>query len=335
MRGAIHYLTLFILCFFHVMVATAQRAIIYAAILSNKQYVVGASNAPVGVVVSADSGKTWERLCWPNCRAFDVAVESSGRICYVAGGNGVLKTVNWGETWRIATGWEVTEVQDIQINQNEKSWVTIGTASGLFISEDSGQTWIERNGFGIPFCSALCIDRCSDQRLWVGTENGLFVSENRGEVWHSTTVNSFAVRTIVQHPVNDKILFAGTEDHGVYASGDGGKSWFESNRGMRSQTVYTLALDPVHTHTLYAGTHGRGVYISRDGGRHWKRSVRGLKNLVIHAIASLPDASVLLAGTVNGGVYTSRDRGKTWQFAGLDGAQVWDIEVITIEGYEK
>jgi hypothetical protein len=60
-----------------------------------------------------------------------------------------------------------------------------------------------------------------------------------------------------------------------------------------------------------------------------------MKNQVVHAIVSFPDTSVLLAGTVNGGVYSSRDGGKTWRHSGLEGAQVWDLEIMISEGNAK
>ena len=312
--------------------AYAQKTIIFAAVLSNKNYVVGAENAPAGVVVSADSGRSWARLCWPNCRAFDVAVGEGGRVCYVAGGNGVLKTLNGGITWRVTTGWEITEVQDVQVHPDDTSWVSTGTAYGVYVSEDGGNTWEKRNkGLKSTFCSALQVDNFSDQRLWVGTEDGLYYSENRGVQWHTTNLTETAVRVIIQHPVKVHNLLAGTEDRGVFISKDNGRSWIPSNRGINELTVYALCYDPADRRRIYAGTHGKGVYRSTDGGGTWKRSSRGLTN-VVHSLTALPDGSALYAGTVNHGVFISRDRGENWQHTGLEGAQVWELETLNTEG---
>ncbi len=106
---------------------------------------MGAENAPSGLVVSPDLGKTWGRLCWPNCRAFDVAVDhsSDGRIVYIAAGNGVLKTENGGAMWRITTGWRVTEVQDVEVTSIEPS-------NGDFIV-DTDLTVVDRAYEAVPF----------------------------------------------------------------------------------------------------------------------------------------------------------------------------------------
>ena len=309
-----------------------QRAILYVAVLSNQNYVVGAENAPAGLVVSPDLGKTWGRLCWPNCRAFDVAVDhsSDGRIVYIAAGNGVLKTENGGAMWRITTGWRVTEVQDVEVCRLDPDWIAVGTAYGIFVSEDAGKRWEERNiGLTVSFCSALEMDREDENRIWVGTEKGLFISENRGKEWHITGLEDKAIRTIAQSPDKGKLLLAGTEDHGIYRSVDRGKSWVMSNSKMRSLTVYDIAFNPDRSGKVYAGTHGQGVYRSLNQGITWKRVNKGLRNQVVHSVAVLPreGKEIVFAGTVNGGIYRSNNEGLTWKLVGLDGAQVWEIYI--------
>jgi photosystem II stability/assembly factor-like uncharacterized protein len=251
-------------------------------------------------------------------------------VIYVAGGNGVLKTKNSGLVWRLCTDWRVTEVQDIEVSGLDSMWVTAGTAYGVFVSRDGAQTWEERNhGLETLFCSALEMDAVCQEQLWVGTENGIYISRDRGMQWERTEGVSVAVRSLVQCPLKPELLLAGTEDEGVYRSEDGGMTWIPSSKGMEGVTVYDIAFDPNDQRKVYAGTHGKGVYFSRNSGRSWRNLSKGLVNRVVHSVCVWPlkDDPWVFAGTVNGGIYRWEPDREEWVFSGLDGAQVWEIEV--------
>ena len=310
----------------------AADPILYAAVLSNKRYVVGSDNASTGLWVSIDLGKTWQCLSWPNVRASDVAVcpgDSAGTI-YMAAGNGVLATRDNGSHWKILTGWEITEVQDIEIHPKNRSLVVIGTAYGVYLSEDKGSTWEDRSeGLETRFCSALQLDRESEDRMWVGTENGVYATMDRARHWKPAGLEVMAVRVLVQDPDDPRFLLAGTEDHGVYWSSDNGSTWNPCGGPMRHATVYDLRFDPRRSSTVYAGTHGKGVFRTFDCGKTWKR-LTGMEGTVVHSLAVVDgEETLLFAGTVNEGVTCfSESRGKgRWTAAGLPNAQVWAMEV--------
>jgi photosystem II stability/assembly factor-like uncharacterized protein len=318
--------------FFRVSFGYGQCPVIYAAVLSNNQYVVGAKNAPTGLVVSADHGDQWGRLCWPNCRAFDVEVDpgSNGQIIYIAGGNGLLKTINGGLDWRIMTGWQITEVQDVEMCPLDSSWIIIGTAYGAFVSEDEGYTWEKRNqGLMVTFCSALEVDAYHSSRAWIGTEAGLFVTEDRGKNWTCTGLDKQAIRSVIQDPHHTEHLLAGTEDHGIYQSKDHGLTWKACKGKLNNLTIYDITFHPFKSDTIFAGSHGKGVWISQDGGDSWRRTGKGLENPVIHAVTVLIDKTeeFILAGTINRGIYRSADGGRSWRQVGLPGAQVWELTI--------
>lgn len=305
---------------------SARSQIVYAGILGNRKYVVGAENPPIGVYVSPDAVK-WAHICWTNCRVFDVSVvpDTRGQMIYVAGGNGVLRTADGGLNWKIVTDWRITEVQEIEAETPPGCRVVIGTAYGIHVSEDGGETWQNGNkGLEETFVSGLQMDRTSSLRIWAGTEGGLYRSLDGGLSWDSAGLKGVAVRCVIQHPDDPDRLFAGTEDRGVYRSDDGGLKWVISGRWPDSLTVYDLAFDPQRKEIIYAGTHGKGVYKSTNGGLSWKPHGR-LTHPVVHAVAVHPSGFVL-AGTVGGGVFINR-RGRSWEHAGLDGAQVWSLDI--------
>ncbi len=310
--------------------AFAQDALLYAAVVSNAKYIVGAANEPTGLMISLDLGKNWMPTQWSNCRAFDVAVDegSSGHVMYIACGNGVLKTTDAGRHWRLMTGWEITEVQDICVNAKDRMWISIGTAYGVWVSGNGGETWEARNAMPCLFCSALETDREDDQTVWVGTEEGVFSSVDRGRTWASGMLKGLPVRAIAQNPHDSSMLMAGTEGHGIFISHDRGLNWHPSGNGLHSITVYDIAFDGKNPHCVFAATHGKGVWVSEDLGRHWQKRNRGLANEVVHALATAPGSGWVFAGAIYGGVYRSSDAGITWEPAGLGNAQVWSLELL-------
>ena len=81
---------------------------------------------------------------------------------------------------------------------------------------------------------------------------------------------------IAQHPKEPNVLFAGTEEFGIYVSRNGGKWWDRSEAGVEHPTFYTIAFDPNHPEIMYAGGYTTGVYKSVDGGKSWARKNEGL-----------------------------------------------------------
>ncbi|WP_054692221.1 WD40/YVTN/BNR-like repeat-containing protein [Geotalea toluenoxydans] len=71
--------------------------------------------------------------------------------------------------------------------------------------------------------------------------------------------------------VSPSILYAGTQNGGVFKSSDGGAHWVAVNNGLGNPTVFALAVDPAAPANLYAATYGNGIYKSLDAGSSWSR----------------------------------------------------------------
>jgi len=307
---------------------------IYACVVSNQRYIVGGKNPETGLLVSQDLGRSWKSSSWPNIRCFAMAMDPTavGRILYLASGNGVLKTTNGGQKWRLTTDWRITEVQEIELHPRDSKVIYIGTPYGVFKSTDGAQTWVVKNRglntVNSTFVSALLIDRQNPERLLIGTEEGLYQSTDGAGSWHRLALEGKPIRDLAQNPQNPQILYAATEDDGLFRSTDGGKTWHAQNKGLKHRTVYDIAIDPIQPEILYLGTFQGGVYKSTDGGRHWRQVSRGLTNRVIHSVAVYPlDHQIIFAGSVNGGIFRSDDGGRQWVPSGLEGAQIWEIEI--------
>jgi photosystem II stability/assembly factor-like uncharacterized protein len=99
------------------------------------------------------------------------------------------------------------------------------------------------------------------------------------------------------------LLLAGTEDRGVFASGDGGRSWHVSSRGLNDRSISVLAADPPSIgRNLYVGTRTGEVYRSSDLGLSWVQlNPSFTSNGAVVSITADPlAAQTLFVGTVGG-----------------------------------
>jgi len=308
----------------------AQHETIYMSVLNSRKHRLGAMDNPtVGLFISTDAGVTWQHKGWRGyIRTFYAEAGPDGTM-WSACGNGVFRSADHGETWRLTTGWEMTEVLKVRVNPADPSTVYAATAYGIFVTSDNGITWKARNsGLRVPFTSDLLIDISDTKRIFAATEYGIYRSMNEGKNWSLTGIEGKGIRVLAQDHRNPNILWAGTEDDGVFRSTDGGKSWHPLNLGLDDKTVYAVAIDPTDSRTIYLGTHGGGVYRSTDNGKNWSQKKLGLTNLEVHAITILPSRpEIVFAGTLNGGLFRSTNRGESWEFNSQEGAQVWGLSV--------
>lgn len=284
---------------------------LYAAVLETRNYVVGAANAPSGLY--RRDGTAWTHLGWRNVRAFGLLVDPGDpAVLYLAGGNGVLRSGDGGATWRVTTGWRITEVLALAAGAGH---LYAATAHGIWRSDDAAATWMRFNdGLAIPrdtFVQAIATDRAAPHRVLAGMETGLHWSDSTG-AW--TPVGPrVPIRALQQHPHDAACWLAATEDHGLLRSDDGGAHWQAVPDVPVGATFYAVAHDPTDPARLAAAGFQTGLRLSRDGGRSWKHQPLPDPSLSVHALAF--DADVpgrLWIGLVGSGLITTDDGGHTY-----------------------
>jgi photosystem II stability/assembly factor-like uncharacterized protein len=310
----------------------AQESTVYASVVATKLFVVGAANPRTGIHIQHPSADTaWLHTGPVNIRAFGVAVGPGldQKVLYIASGNGVHKSTDAGATWKITTGWNITEVLGVSPDPFDPDRVFIATPYGVFRTIDGCRTWQECNhGLDATFVTQVMASPLVRGQVVCATESGAYVSTDGATTWKRMGLSVGGIRTVVQHPRDPNVFAAGTEDHGLYMSTDGGKVWTRREAGIDHLTFYAVAFDPSAPDTMYAGGYVTGVYRSLDRGVSWKRMNDGLSVLSFKSLAVDPrDGRRVYAGAYWGGVFVTEDRGGHWKSIGPPDSQVWTISI--------
>ncbi len=327
-------LTLVLLCM-QLSLAFSQKLTVYVAPLSTGYYSTGMVIPLSGLFYRpVDSDSKWNYKGRPNNRIFDMAFHypSKGKYMALATHTGVQQSYDYGKTWKVTSGWRITEVDHVEYDPINPDILYCSSPYGFYKTMDGGKSWQKHNkglnSIDAQFVSCFIIDHANPQHLFCSTEDVVYESTDMGDSWHKLGLQVRSIRTIVQHPQNAKILAVGTENNGIYFTNDGGKTWEKRDTGIFASTFYTITFNPSNPDVIYAAGFQTGVYKSTDGGKKWKQSFTGLPILDIHTIAVDPqNSNRIFAGTMGQGVYRSDDGGETWAFVGIENGMINNIKI--------
>lgn len=290
----------------------------YAAVLETSGYIVGDSNARSGLHVRDDKGN-WHQQGWATTRCFGVA--TSNDSIYLACGNGVLRSTDAGTTWRVTTGWQITEVLDVAVSPHNPDKVIAATAHGIWKSIDAGDSWQPSNlDDATRYSQSVQWDRSVEARILAASESTVLSSNDGGTTWTSAQMDGpAAVRKIVQDPVNARQWWAVTANEGVLYSENSGQSW-KSVREKFESPLYALEVTP---QLVIVSGFRTGPIVSRDRGRTWTPYPFPDNTLSGHALMmEAGESNTLLVGTTTDGVFHLDLNSGKWTDAGLPEATV-------------
>lgn len=296
---------------------------LHAAVYLVRGSVAGSSTGRFGPHVR-ESDSAWRCLSRSNVitYGFGSFTSETPRRFYVACGNGVHRSTDDGETWRILTGWTTMEILDILPHPVNPSLLYASTPWGVYRSRDEGASWRPAvKGFTCSFVRHLAFDRRTPDVVYATAEDDAYVTTNGGDEWKPMGIGHGAVLSFLQHArVPDRFL-AGCEDSGIWLSTDGGKTWATADCPSRA-SVYAIASSP-DGEDLYAAGWETGIWRSGDGGRSWSVlwSPAGIQAFFCLLVDPL-DARHVYAGTDGNGVFESVDGGRRWSYAGLNGGKI-------------
>ena len=233
-----------------------------------------------------------------------------------AGGGGIWKTTNYGETWTNLTdgeGLRSTAIGALEVPASDTSVVYAGTGSESI-------------------------------RANVTTGRGVYKSTDAGDSWQFIGLpNAGQIGDIKAHPENPDHVFLAAlghpfgknEQRGVFRSTNGGETWEKVLYASDSTGAVDLAFHPEDPDVMYAtmwraertpwtilsgGDNGDGLYKSTNGGDTWTRLTNGLPTGLVGKIdvavtPAAPDRVYALVEAPGDkkGLYRSDDAGQSWR----------------------
>ncbi len=247
---------------------------------------------------SSDKGESWERIS-PDLTTNDPVKQKQE----VSGG----LSVDNSSAENHCTIFTISESP----KNSELLWV--GTDDGnVQVTVNGGKSWtnVAKNIPGLPACTWCSSIEASphnekmafasfDGHMWGDMNVYIYKTTDLGKTWnaiHTSEIKGF-VHKIKQDPVNNNLLFAGTE-FGLFVSINGGTDWTQFTANVPNVPVRDIVIHP-KKHDLILATHGRGIIIVDD-----ITPLRSLNETILNSEAAiLPSRPVYLENSVYGGAW--------------------------------
>jgi len=294
------------------------------------QVMGGRPPAKSGIYRSTDRA-TAEHIGFGHIRIFNVAPDpASPAGIYIAALDGVIHSPDRGATWRILTGWNMTEVKGLALDPNAPDHIYAGLPDGIGVSRDRGKTWARMNaGIRRSFTQTITVDRTQAGRVLAGTEQGIYLTEDGARTWRLVLPTTEVAYDVRQSPHDPKIFFAVTATSGALWSADAGRTWQTVAGIPKDRTLHNGVFDPRDAKRLALCGWEAGVQVSEDGGRTWTDRTAGLPSRKIWSIAADPDfPGRLYASPYQSAVYVSDDFGRAWKPAYFEKATVFNFSFV-------
>ncbi len=261
-----------------------------------------------GAYISADGGRTWKQAGRSVFqKAESVAIDPADcRILYVGTWRLGYKSTDFGKTWNLmAKGMPVdSDLFSISINPQNPEIIYSSACSGVYRSANRAQSWARLKVLPDRFtirAHIIHVDPVNSRRIYSGTTEGLYVSDNEGKTWQRLTSKDVTVNAIQVDSRDNRRILMGTEYQGLLMSGDGGRTWKESNTGFINKRVSWLIPDPKAPDTFLAGvmSGAGGLYQYDNTAGNWALS-QIAPGMRILSFLVLPENRGSLAGTSQG-----------------------------------
>jgi photosystem II stability/assembly factor-like uncharacterized protein len=269
---------------------------------------------------------------------------SDGVRSNVSTGRGVYKSIDAGQTWKLAGLYDAGQIGSVRIHPTNPNIVWVSAVGdvfksnperGVFKTTDGGGSWrkalfvsesigsmdveLQPGNPSIVYAWMSRLERKPWTIISGSREGGFYKSTDGGERFEKITTGLPAeligkgnLAVTAANPNRIYALIEAKPGGGVYRSDDAGHTWSQVNsQGSLIQRPFyytTLGADPSNADIVYAGA--EGFYKSTDGGKTFTtlRTPHGDN----HDIWINPNDSQLLIQANDGGANVSTDGGRTW-----------------------
>ncbi len=199
-----------------------------------------------------------------------------------------------------------------------------------FTSATNGIASGDRNNWNTP----VALNPIDPSILYFGT-NRLYKSNNRAGFWSAISpdlTNNFVqnnltfgtITSIGVSPIDDQIIFVGTDDGNVQVTENDGNDWSLVSSALPNRWVTSVVADPNDSNTAYAtfsgyrfGENIGHIYKTYDLGGNWLDISGDLPDIPINDLIVTPLNSDLYVAT-DIGVFYSLNEGLNWELLGID-----------------
>ena len=282
-----------------------------------------------GLYRSRDMGDNWQRLLGGIETEFVHALLfTPGRIYAATDAHGVFVSDDDGASWQITGTGLPDGVAMLALARLDAQTVLVGAQNGVYLTRDAGETWQSANdGLGVPQLHALALNQRTGA-LWAATEDGLFRADPNSDFKPvSDDPQHTPVLSVALAPSDPQFVYAGTAQHGIFVSRDGGETWNAAGDIFSGRlSVPGLLVAPSDAGTVFARVLFERIYKSSDGGETWHAVWTGMRDGdQVAAMSAAPnDPNQMYAGTSDG-LYFSQNGGESWQLGGLNGVTEFAI----------
>lgn len=149
----------------------------------------------------------------------------------------------------------------------------------------------------------------------------IWISTDKGETWEQSALmptlqgvknlGDLSVNLLLFDPQDPETLYWGAGDAGLFVSYDGGRSWQEVKKLIKTQ-INDVAVDAKNHNVIYVSI-GNRIFKTTDCCRNWKNIYLDVPGVAINALAIDPTNSArILAGLADGRLIKSEDGGLNW-----------------------
>ncbi len=305
-----------------------------------------------GVYQSSTQGAGWNHLVNLPVTQFYTCENDNQNPNHYYGGtqdNGTIRTLSgglsdWAEIYG-GDGFRVTV--DPVNNQNIYAEYQYGgfsksTNGGIsFLPATWGMNGSDRYNWNCPYV----LDPQNPAILYFGS-NIIYKSTDFADSWTPVSpdlsngpgfggVVYGTVTTISVSPLNQNVVWAGTDDGNIWISQNAGNAWLQVNNGLPVRYITSVAADPVNPAKAWLTLSGfrydeylPHVFMTEDYGQTWQDRSGNLPDIPVNKIVIQPGSTGNLFLATDGGVFYSNDQGFSWTFMnnGLPNVPVIDLK---------